>query len=84
MVLFCGVTPGLQFYTTTYQTQKTEGKTVTTDKAASRALITNVLWSGKIGTSIILPRDMVLDVTFNVNNNTELSLGLSAQMTIAL
>lgn len=84
MVLFCGVTPSLQFYTTTYQTQKTEGKTVTTDKAASRALITNVLWSGKIGTSIILPRDMVLDVTFNVNNNTELSLGLSAQMTIAL
>jgi len=27
---------------------------------------------------------MVLDVTFNVNNNKELSLGLSAQMTIAL
>ena len=84
MVLFCGVTPSLQFYTTTYKTQKTEGNTVITEKAASRALTTNVLWSGKVGTSIILPRDMVLDVTFNVNNNTELSLGLSAQMTIAL
>lgn len=84
MVLFCGVTPSLQFYTTTYKTQTTVGKVVTTDTAASRALITNVLWSGKIGTSIILPRDMVLDVTFNVNNNTELSLGLSAQMTITL
>ena len=84
IVLFCGVTPSLQFYTTTYKTQTTVGKVVTTDTAASRALITNVLWSGKIGTSIILPRDMVLDVTFNVNNNTELSLGLSAQMTITL
>lgn len=84
MVLFCGVTPSLQFYSTTYHTEKTTGNTTTTDKAASRALTTNVLWSGKVGTSIILPRDMVLDVTFNVNNNTELSLGLSAQMTIAL
>ena len=84
MVLFCGVTPSLQFYTTTYHTETTNGNTTTTDKAASRALTTNVLWSGKVGTSILLPRDMVLDVTFNVNNNTELSLGLSAQMTIAL
>lgn len=84
MVLFCGVTPSLQFYSTTYHTETTNGNTTTTDKAASRALTTNVLWSGKVGTSIILPRDMVLDVTFNVNNNTELSLGLSAQMTIAL
>lgn len=84
MVLFCGVTPRLQFYTTTYQTQTTPGNTTITEKAASRALTTNVFWSGKIGTSIILPRDMVLDITFNVNNNTELSLGLSAQMTIAL
>lgn len=84
MVLFCGVTPSLQFYSTTYHTEKTTGNTTTTDKAASRALTTNVLWSGKVGTSILLPRDMVLDVTFNVNNNTELSLGLSAQMTIAL
>ena len=81
MVLFCGVTPSLQFYTTTYHTETTNGNTTTTDKAASRALTTNVLWSGKVGTSILLPRDMVLDVTFNVNNNTELSLGLSAQMT---
>ena len=84
MVLFCGVTPSLQFYSTTYHTEKTTGNTTTTDKAASRALTTNVLWSGKVGTSILLPRDMVLDVTFNVNNNKELSLGLSAQMTIAL
>lgn len=84
MVLFCGVTPSLQFYSTTYHTEKTTGNATTTDKAASRALTTNVLWSGKVGTSILLPRDMVLDVTFNVNNNTELSLGLSAQMTIAL
>lgn len=84
MVLFCGVTPSLQFYSTTYHTETTTGTAVTTDKAASRALTTNVLWSGKVGTSILLPRDMVLDVTFNVNNNTELSLGLSAQMTIAL
>ncbi len=84
MVLFCGVTPSLQFYTTTYHTESTEGNTVTTSKAASRALTTNVFWTGKVGTSILLPRDMVLDVTFNVNNNTELSLGLSAQMTIAL
>lgn len=84
MVLFCGVTPSLQFYSTTYHTETTTGNTTRTDKAASRALTTNVLWSGKVGTSILLPRDMVLDVTFNVNNNTELSLGLSAQMTIAL
>ena len=87
MVLFCGVTPGLQFYTTTHKTQKTEGNTVTTNKAASRALTTNVLWNGKIGTSIILPKDMVLDVTFNVNNNENngpMTLGLSAQMTITL
>lgn len=85
MVLFCGVTPTLQFYTTTYKTQTTEGKVVTTNTAASRALTTNVLWKGKIGTSIILPKDMVLDVTFDVNNNSEpISLGLSAQMTITL
>lgn len=84
MVLFCGVTPALQFYTTTYHTETTTGSAVTTSEDASRALTTNVLWSGKVGTSILLPRDMVLDVTFNVNNNTELSLGLSAQMTIAL
>lgn len=87
MVLFCGVTPGLQFYTTTHKTQKTEGNTVTTNKAASRALTTNVLWNGKIGTSIILPKDMILDVTFNVNNNENngpMTLGLSAQMTITL
>ena len=71
MVLFCGVTPSLQFYTTTYHTETTNGNTTTTDKAASRALTTNVLWSGKVGTSILLPRDMVLDVTFNVNNSTQ-------------
>ena len=84
MVLFCGVTPSLQFYSTTYHTEETTGNTTRTYKDASRALTTNVLWKGKIGTSIILPKDMVLDVTFDVNNNTELSLGLSAQMTIAL
>lgn len=87
MVLFCGVTPGLQFYTTTYKSQNTVGTTTTTDTAASHALTTNVLWSGKIGTSIILPKDMVLDVTFNVNNNENngpMTLGLSAQMTITL
>lgn len=85
MVLFCGVTPALQFYTTTYHTETTEGSAVTTSEAASRALTTNVLWKGKIGTSIILPKDMVLDVTFDVNNNSEpISLGLSAQMTITL
>lgn len=84
MVLFCGVTPSLQFYSTTYHTETTKGNETTTNKSASRALTTNVLWKGKIGTSIILPKDMVLDVTFDVNNNTELSLGLSAQMTIAL
>lgn len=85
MVLFCGVTPALQFYTTTYHTEDTTGSDVTTSEAASRALTTNVLWKGKIGTSIILPKDMVLDVTFDVNNNSEpISLGLSAQMTITL
>lgn len=85
MVLFCGVTPALQFYTTTYHTESTTGSAVTTSEAASRALTTNVLWKGKIGTSIILPKDMVLDVTFDVNNNSEpISLGLSAQMTITL
>ena len=85
MVLFCGVTPALQFYTTTYHTEDTTGNAVTTSEAASRALTTNVLWKGKIGTSIILPKDMVLDVTFDVNNNSEpISLGLSAQMTITL
>lgn len=85
MVLFCGVTPALQFYTTTYHTETTTGSAVTTSEAASRALTTNVLWKGKIGTSIILPKDMVLDVTFDVNNNSEpISLGLSAQMTITL
>ena len=85
MVLFCGVTPALQFYTTTYHTETTTGSVVTTSEAASRALTTNVLWKGKIGTSIILPKDMVLNVTFDVNNNSEpISLGLSAQMTITL
>lgn len=87
MVLFCGVTPGVQFYTTTYNNQTTAGTTVTTDTATSRALTTNVFWSGKIGTSIILPKDMVLDVTFDVNNNEKngsMTLGLSAQMTITL
>lgn len=87
MVLFCGVTPSVQFYTTTYNSETTVGNTTTTDKAASRAVTTNVLWSGKIGTSIILPKDMFLDVTFNVNNNENngpMTLGLSAQMTITL
>ena len=79
MVLFCGVTPSLQFYTTTYKSE--------TATEASRAVTTNVLWNGKIGTSIILPKDMVLDVTFDVNNNEAngpMTLGLSAQMTITL
>lgn len=75
LAMFFGVTPRLQFYTSTYGTENQE--------AASRALTTNVFWTGKIGTSILLPQDMVLDVTFNVNTHDK-SLGLSAQMSVAL
>lgn len=75
LALFFGVTPGFQFYTSALGTE--------TSKDESRALTTNVFWTGKIGTSILLPRDITLDMTFNVNTNDK-SLGLSAQMSVAL
>ena len=87
LAVFFGVTPALQFHTTTLVTETTNpGGRITTTTSASRSLRTNVLWSGKVGTSVLLPKDMVLDVTLNVTTagtNTS-SLGLSAQMSIAL
>lgn len=87
LAVFFGVTPALQFHITKLVTETTNpaGATTTTT-VASRSLRTNVLWSGKVGTSVLLPKDMVLDITLNVNTtetNTS-SLGLSAQMSIAL
>lgn len=83
MSLFFGVTPRLQFYTTTYGNEQTNNNNTITTKGESRALTTNVFWTGKIGTSILLHKNVGLDVTFNVNTEDK-SLGLSAQMSIAL
>ena len=87
LAVFFGVTPALQFHTTKSVTETTNPAGATTSSTnASRSLRTNVLWSGKVGTSVLLPKDMVLDITLNVNTtetNTS-SLGLSAQMSIAL
>lgn len=83
MSLFFGITPRLQFYTTTYGNETSTNNATTTTAAASRALTTSVFWTGKIGTSIFLHKNVGLDVTFNVNT-ADKSVGLSAQMSIAL
>lgn len=84
LALFFGVTPALQFYNTAVDIDNPHtGGGTRTDKSASRALRTNILWTGKVGTSILLPQNNVLDITLNVNTG-EKSLGLSASMSIAL
>lgn len=83
IALFFGVTPALQFYTTTSITEASAGTNTIRTEATSRALATNVLWSGKVGTSVLLPRNMTVDVTLNMDTSAK-SLGLSAQMSIAL
>lgn len=82
IALFFGMTPGVQFYNTKFFVQE-GANTVTTTEKAQRALATNLFWSGKIGTSISLPKDTALDITLNVNPSGK-TLSLSALMSISL
>ena len=79
LALFFGVTPGLQFYNTVRYEESPQGTT----KSASRALVTNVFWTGKVGISVLLPEDMVFDITLNVNPSNQ-TVGLSAVMSVSL
>ncbi len=79
LALFFGITPGLQFYNTARFEESTTGTT----EYASRALTTSAFWSGKVGVSVLLPKDMVFDVTLNVNESGK-SVGLSTFMSISL
>ena len=82
LALFFGMTPGLQFYNTKFFV-KEGAETITTTEKSQRALATNVFWTGKIGTSIMLPKDSALDITLNVNPSGK-HLSLSALMSISL
>lgn len=79
LALFFGITPGLQFYNTVWYQEDTLGTT----KSASRALVTSAFWTGKIGISVLLPEDMVFDITLNVNPSNQ-TVGLSALMSVSL
>lgn len=79
LALFFGITPGLQFYNTVWNQKDTIGTT----KSASRALVTSAFWTGKIGISVLLPEDMVFDITLNVNPSNQ-TVGLSALMSVSL
>ena len=83
LAVFFGATPALRFYTTTGILKDTRQNQTTTRKTTSRAFTTNLYWSGKVGTSVLLPKDMTLDLTLNMDSENK-SLGLSAQMSIAL
>lgn len=79
LALFFGMTPGLQFYNTSKVDESPSGTT----KSASRALTTSAFWTGQVGMSVVLPKDMTLDVTLNVNPSRK-TVGLSAFMSVSL
>ena len=79
LALFFGMTPGLQFF----NTSKIDDNPSGTTKSSSRALTTSAFWTGKVGVSVLLPKDMTLDVTLNVNESGK-SVGLSALMSVSL
>ena len=79
LALFFGMTPGLQFFNTSKIDDNPNGTT----KSSSRALTTSAFWTGKVGVSVLLPKDMTLDVTLNVNESGK-SVGLSALMSVSL
>lgn len=79
LALFFGMTPGLQFF----NTSKIDDNSSGTTKSSSRALTTSAFWTGKVGMSVLLPKDMTLDVTLNVNPSGK-SVGLSALMSVSL
>lgn len=79
LALFFGVTPGLQFYNTVRYEESLQGTT----ESASRALTTSAFWTGKVGISVLLPQDMVFDITLNVNPSNK-TVGLSALMSVSL
>ena len=79
LALFFGITPGLQFYNTVRYEETPQGTT----KYASRALTTSAFWTGKVGISVLLPENMIFDITLNVNPSKK-SVGLSALMSVSL
>ena len=79
LALFFGITPGLQFYNTVRYEESLQGTT----KYASRALTTSAFWTGKVGISVLLPENMIFDITLNVNPSKK-SVGLSALMSVSL
>ncbi len=84
VAVFFGMTPRLLFYHGETVDVRDEGSTrTTTMKYAERKLGTDILWSGRLGLSLLLPKNMTCDVTCNVNTGETL-INLSAQMTIAL
>lgn len=79
LALFFGITPGLQFYNTVRYEETLQGTT----KYASRALTTSAFWTGKVGISVLLPENMIFDITLNVNPSNK-TVGLSALMSVSL
>ena len=79
LALFFGITPGLQFYNTVRYEESLQGTT----EYASRALTTSAFWTGKVGISVLLPENMIFDITLNVNPSNK-SVGLSALMSVSL
>ena len=79
LALFFGITPGLQFYNTVRYEESLQGTT----KYASRALTTSAFWTGKVGISVLMPENMIFDITLNVNPSKK-SVGLSALMSVSL
>ena len=79
LALFFGITPGLQFYNTVRYEESLQGTT----KYASRALTTSAFWTGKVGISVLLPENMIFDITLNVNPSNK-TVGLSALMSVSL
>lgn len=80
---FFGFTPRLSYYfqkdvqihtssTSTFEEVYSEGK-----------LLTDILWSGKLGVSMKLPKDMTCVLTLNVNDMSRL-IYISAQLNIQL
>ncbi len=81
LTFFIGMTP--RVYYREQAVKKTYPQTSSSYEQYGRArdFRADILWSGKIGMSVLLPKNWVCDVTFNVDTDTKLT-GISAQLTI--
>lgn len=76
VALYMAMTPRLRIY-------HTHTKRTGQDDDFEFDLSTNVLWSGRLGINIGLPRNSEFDITCNINTSDQF-INLSAQFTIAL